>query len=138
MSTAAVDQQISAKPYPAYKDSELPWLGRIPKHWDVSRLRTIATVTLSGVDKKRSDGEQHVRLCNYVDVYKNDFITDEIDFMAATASQSEISRLALQREDVLITKDSETWADIAVPAYVPETLPGVVCGYHLALIRPVT
>lgn len=26
------------KPYPAYKDSGLPWLGRVPGHWDVKRL----------------------------------------------------------------------------------------------------
>jgi type I restriction enzyme S subunit len=31
---------------------------------------------------------------------------------------------------------AEPWDDIAVPAYVPETIVGLVCGYHLALIRP--
>lgn len=36
----------------------------------------------------------------------------------------------------MITKDSETWTDIAVPALVTEDLADVVCGYHLALIRP--
>ncbi|MDO9516884.1 MAG: hypothetical protein Q7J10_02435, partial [Methanosarcinaceae archaeon] len=38
--------------------------------------------------------------------------------------------------DVLITKDSESPNDIAVPAFVPESLSGIVCGYHLARIRP--
>lgn len=33
MSTATVDQQISGKPYRAYKDSSLPWLSHIPTHW---------------------------------------------------------------------------------------------------------
>jgi type I restriction enzyme S subunit len=37
---------------------------------------------------------------------------------------------------VLITKDSESCTDIAVPAVVDEDLPGVLCGYHLAHIRP--
>ncbi len=27
------------KPYPAYKDSGVEWLGRVPEHWRVSRLR---------------------------------------------------------------------------------------------------
>ncbi len=26
------------KPYPAYKDSGVPWLGKVPKHWEVRRL----------------------------------------------------------------------------------------------------
>jgi len=36
----------------------------------------------------------------------------------------------------LITKDSETADDIAVPAFVAEQLDNVLCGYHLAIIRP--
>lgn len=38
--------------------------------------------------------------------------------------------------DVIITKDSESADDIAVPAIVTENLENVVCGYHLAVIRP--
>ena len=37
---------------------------------------------------------------------------------------------------MLITKDSEDWTDIAVPTVVIQDLPGVLCGYHLAHIRP--
>ena len=36
----------------------------------------------------------------------------------------------------MITKDSESWDDIAVAAHVPCNLDGVLCGYHLAQIRP--
>ena len=25
------------RPYPAYKDSGLPWLGKVPEHWEVNR-----------------------------------------------------------------------------------------------------
>lgn len=25
------------RPYPEYKDSGLPWLGRTPAHWDIRR-----------------------------------------------------------------------------------------------------
>jgi type I restriction enzyme S subunit len=28
-------------PYPAYKDSGLPWLGQVPEHWEVRNLRTL-------------------------------------------------------------------------------------------------
>lgn len=27
------------KPYPAYKDSGVPWLGEVPKHWDMERAK---------------------------------------------------------------------------------------------------
>ena len=38
--------------------------------------------------------------------------------------------------DVIVTKDSETPSDIAVPAYVTEKVNGLVCGYHLTQIKP--
>lgn len=35
------------------------------------KLGDIATVEISGVDKKIKDGEEDIRLCNFVDVYYN-------------------------------------------------------------------
>src|SRR2546428_754166 len=34
------------KPYPAYKDSGMEWLGEIPAHWKVRRLKNITTEPL--------------------------------------------------------------------------------------------
>ena len=42
---------------------------------DKQKLGDIATVEISGVDKKTKDGEQEIRLCNFVDVYYNWAIT---------------------------------------------------------------
>ena len=99
-------------------------------------LRHIADVRVSNVDKRTIDGERSIRLCNYTDVYYRDAITDELDFMESTATLQQIRSFALRRGDTLITKDSETAGDIAVPAFVPKDLPGVVSGYHLAIVRP--
>jgi type I restriction enzyme, S subunit len=124
------------KPYPKYKDSGVAWLGDVPGHWDVRRLRNTAEMRVSSVDKHTKDDEQTVRLCNYVDVYKNDRIRSGIPFMRATATRDEIERFRLQAGDVLITKDSEAWNDIGVPALVEETADDIISGYHLALLRP--
>ncbi len=99
-------------------------------------LKSVATLLVSNVDKKTVEGEVGVWLCNYVDVYYNDHITNSLPFMEATASAEQIATFGLRQGDVLFTKDSETADDIAVPAYVPADLPGVVCGYHLAIARP--
>ena len=104
--------------------------------WPTRKLRDIADIRVSNVDKKSYTAETPVRLCNYMDVYTNDYITNEIDFMQASASPAEIERFSLQRGDVIITKDSETPDDIGVPAVVSEEIEGLVCGYHLCLIRP--
>lgn len=99
------------------------------------RLKNVADILVSNVDKKSVEGELPVRLCNYTDVYYNENISSDLDFMEATASRSQVEAFALRTGDVLITKDSETADDIGVPAFVPEGLDGVVCGYHLAILR---
>jgi len=90
----------------------------------------------SNVDKKSEKGEQSVQLCNYLDVYNNNTISNWIDFMEATASENEIKRFSLEVGDVIITKDSENPNDIGIPAIVVESVENLVCGYHLTILRP--
>ena len=118
------------------KDSGVEWIGEIPKHWNVEKIKNISQVKPSNVDKKSKDNEPPVLLCNYTDVYNNEFITMDLDFMKATATHDQINKLSLNIGDIIITKDSESADDIAVPAIVTEELENVVCGYHLAVIKP--
>ncbi len=45
-------------PYPAYKDSGVPWLGDVPAHWEVSRLKWACRLAYgdSMPAERRSDG----------------------------------------------------------------------------------
>jgi type I restriction enzyme S subunit len=121
--------------YPKYKASGVEWLGDVPEHWEVKPLKTSAICWVSNVDKVPAEDELPVGLCNYTDVYYNDYIVPEMELMETTATADEIRRFGLQAGDVVITKDSEDWSDIAVPALVKKSAPDLVCGYHLAIIR---
>ena len=123
------------KPYPTYVESGNQWFGRLPVGWETSRLRGVSRLLVSNVDKLTHEDERPVRLCNYVDVYKNEFITDRTGYMTASASDDEIRRFRIRVDDVAITKDSESWTDIGVPAYVAQEADDLVCGYHLGLLR---
>ncbi len=127
---------MTHQPYPKYRASGIQWLGEVPEHWEVKRLKTSVTYRVSSVDKLFKENELPVKLCNYTDVYYNDFITKDMSFMEATATPEEIHRFSLRVHDIVITKDSEDWRDIAVPAYIESTAPDIVCGYHLAIISP--
>ena len=105
-------------------------------NWHMVLLKDIVDLRISGVDKKTKNGEQLVRLCNYTDVYNNSFINADMDFMTATATEHEIFKCLLSDGDVIITKDSEKHDDIGVPALVHEDISNLVCGYHLAILRP--
>jgi type I restriction enzyme S subunit len=124
------------KPYAKYKESGLPWIGTMPAHWDARRLRHACEMRVSNVDKHTKKGEIPVRLCNYVDAYKNERIKESLRFMLASATKDELARFRLHKLDVVITKDSEDWKDIGVPSLVEYEAQDLVCGYHLAILRP--
>ena len=100
------------------------------------RLKHLADLSVSSVDKKSYSYEVPVRLVNYTDVYYGDRIVPELDLMRATATPSEIRAFRLVPGDVVITKDSETADDIGIAAYIERSAPDIVCGYHLAICRP--
>ena len=102
------------------------------------KLKDVADVEISSVDKKCNENETEVSLCNFVDVYYNWAITEgkADSFMKATAKQSEIDRFALKKGQVAITKDSETKYDIGVATYIADDFDNVLLGYHCALITP--
>lgn len=99
-------------------------------------LEDVADIRVSNVDKKALPNEPKVMLCNYMDVYSNDYIRADLDFMAASASFAEVEKFKVEDGDVLITKDSETPFDIGISSVVTESIENLVCGYHLALLKP--
>lgn len=90
--------------------------GEIPAQWDVTPLFTVARER-----EVRNAGtrETNVLSLSYGRIIRRD-VSDNFGFTLRTG-------------DVLITKDSESWTDIAVPAVVAEDLPEVLCGYRLAV-----
>lgn len=101
-------------------------------------LKRIASIRVSNVDKKSVEDELPVRLCNYTDVYYRDSVDPSQEFMWATASRAQVSAFNLKAGDVVITKDSESADDIGIPTHVASSAPDLVCGYHLALLRPLS
>ena len=110
--------------------------GELPPGWKLEKLKFFADVRNSNVDKTASEDEEPVRLCNYTDVYYNDCITPDLDFMDGSATGAEVERFCLKRGQVIVTKDSEGWDDIGVPALVTKDMPEVLCGYHLSVFEP--
>ena len=120
--------EVPAKVREAYQE--------LPPSWKLEKLKFFADVRNSNVDKTISEDEDPVQLCNYSDVYYNDRITTDLHFMEGSATEPEIMRFQLKRGQVIITKDSEGWDDIGIPALVTEDMPEVLCGYHLSVFEP--
>jgi type I restriction enzyme S subunit len=48
--------EINLKPYPAYKDSGVPWLGKVPAHWETKRAKNIFRC----IDVRSETGEEEL------------------------------------------------------------------------------
>jgi type I restriction enzyme S subunit len=104
--------------------------------WSWMFIHEVAKLSFSSVDKKSVKGEKSVRLCNYMDVFYNRRIREGMPFMKSTASDSDIKKFTLNEGNVVLTKDSETPEEIAFAAVIDEQIDNLVCGYHLAVLRP--
>jgi len=127
---------ISTKVFGQNANVAISDMPKLPHGWLQMKLKQVANIQASNVDKKIYEDGNPVSLCNYVDVYKHETINADIDFMQATASAAEIAKFSLRSGQVILTKDSESADDIGIAAFVPNDLPGVVCGYHLSMLTP--
>jgi type I restriction enzyme, S subunit len=118
------------------KDSGVEWIGNIPCHWEIGKLKNYSNLKISSVDKHILEEERKVIVCNYTDVYYNEFITSKLELRKGSCSENEYTNFLLNKGDVIITKDSESPTDIGVPSLVNDDLDNVVCGYHLSIIKP--
>jgi len=132
--TRGIDEngQIRSEKTHKFKDSPL---GRIPEEWDVVELENVVEILLSNVDKKIFPNEIKVKLCNYLEVYQNEYITLKLKFSNGSVKKNEYVKFKIDKGDVIITKDSETFNDIAKPAFVKDEIQNLICGYHLCLLK---
>jgi type I restriction enzyme S subunit len=104
--------------------------------WAKYKLNQLSKIFVSNVDKKINPNEIPVNLCNYMNVYSSRYIDSKQNYSIGSVSNQELIRFTLKNNDVIITKDSETPDDIAVPSLVIGDIDELVCGYHLAIVRP--
>jgi type I restriction enzyme S subunit len=98
---------LSAKwqPYPAYKDSGVEWLGEIPAHWEVKRLKNTVLVCQNGMwgDEPVNDGTDIVcvRVADF-DRTKNRVVDTNLTFRSFSLSQ--LQGRILERGTLLLEK----------------------------------
>ncbi|NHN75864.1 restriction endonuclease subunit S [Azotobacter chroococcum] len=95
------------KAYPAYKDSGVEWLGRVPEHWQIKRLKHIANVQTGVAKGKDNEGKDtievpYLRVANVQDGYLSldDVTTIEIP-------REDLECYSLQPGDVLMNEGGD-------------------------------
>lgn len=117
------------------KDSEVDWIGEIPEHWKLTRLRSLGWVQ-NGISQSGDYfGEEYpYPFVSYPDAYKN----YSVPYPNGRANSTEEDRVkySLIEGDVLFTRTSETIDEIGFASTCMETIPDAVFSGFLIRFRP--
>ncbi|MDO8672894.1 MAG: restriction endonuclease subunit S, partial [Dehalococcoidia bacterium] len=110
------------------KDSGIEWLGEIPEHWDVCRLKYLGRIRygLGEPPAKKDEGLPFIRA---TDIYRGKIDPEAIqhvdpnDIPWSRASQ-------LKARDILVVRSGAYTGDSAI---IPEQWAGAIAGYDLVL-----
>ena len=116
--------------YPQYRPSGVEWLGKVPRHWGVKRLKLVASIN----DDALSDKEDPLRPIGYVDIGSVNSAGEilEIKEMVYEDAPSRARRLVKDGDTILSTVRTYLRAIASVRKPSPE----MVVSTGFAVIRP--
>ena len=103
--------------------------------WVEKILGEVCDITGAGIDKKIVEGEKPVRLFNYMDVMKRDYVYNHELNHQVTAPYYKTNSCNVIEGDIFLTPSSELRTDIGVSAIAMEEMKGVVYSYHVYRLR---
>ena len=125
---------VDLTPYPAMKDSGVPWLGAVPAHWDVRRLGQIGRLSKGNGGNKDDEVPMGVPCVRYGDLYTTHtyFIRKSRSFVSKSTAEG---YTPIKCGDVLFAASGETFDEIGKSA-VNLMQSGGCCGGDVILFRP--
>jgi len=118
------------KPYPAYKDSGVDWLGAIPEHWDAKRLKCVVRMNPETL-REGTDPSQEIV---YIDIGGVDSLGAVVDseVLVFNAAPSRARRV-VRAGDVIV---STVRTYLRAIAAIHDPVPGTIVSTGFAVIRP--
>ncbi len=91
-------------PYPEYRDSGVEWLGEIPAHWEVGRLKKTVSECQNGVWGEDPDGTNDIACIRVADFDRDTFSVDLSSLTLRRVDPRALSTHRLGRGDLLLEK----------------------------------
>ena len=125
---------MDLKPYPAMKDTGVPRLEAVPKHWDVRRLGQIGRLSKGNGGNKDDEMPMGVPCVRYGDLYTTHtyFIRRSRSFVLQSTAER---YTPIKSGDILFAASGETYEEIGKSA-VNLMQSEACCGGDLILFRP--
>ena len=135
---AIINQAVTKglNPDASMKDSGLPWVGEIPEHWEVTRLKFLCDFILDGTHgsfKRQSTGYRLLSVRNIID---DEFVFRDDDSRVSQSDFDSISsRFLVQEGDIQLAIVGATLGKVAVVRKMDELF---VTQRSVATLRPLS
>lgn len=116
------------------KDSGIEWIGMIPEHWGIRRLRYLGTC-INGISKGGEYFGSGYPFVSYGDVYKNMELPSSVAGLVET-TEDEREWYSVKEGDVFFTRTSETIEEVALTSTCMYTIENATFAGFLIRFRP--
>lgn len=116
------------------RDSGVEWIGEVPEHWEIKRLRYIGT-TQNGISAGADYFGSGFPFVSYSDVYNNRELPKEVGGLVKSSEQDR-RQYSIKKGDVLFTRTSETVEEIGFASTCMETIENSTFAGFLIRFRP--
>ena len=117
------------------KDSDVDWIGQIPKEWDVVALRYLGQCQ-NGISKGAEFFGSGYPFVSYSDVYKNIELPKSVDGLVQSTDE-ERERYSVKRGDIFFTRTSETIEEIGFTSVCTKDIENATFAGFLIRVRPI-
>jgi len=118
------------------KDSGIDWLGKIPEHWKMKKLRYLGRCQ-NGVSKGGEYFGSGFPFISYGDVYNDFVLPQQVDGLAES-TENDRANYSVTAGDVLFTRTSETADEIGFTSTCLKTIDDAIFSGFLIRFRPNT
>jgi type I restriction enzyme S subunit len=121
------------------KDSGVEWLGEIPSHWEVKRLKNAAqNGFVNGLFKKKDQFGSGTKLVNVVNLYRDNFFIDFESLDRVETEQDEYEAFKVLPGDIFFVRSSLKLEGVGSSASITEIPEPTVFECHIVRMHPVS
>jgi type I restriction enzyme S subunit len=134
--TALINHAITKgiDPKVKLKDSGIEWIGEIPSHWELKKLRYLGECQ-NGISIGAEFFGTGFPFVSYGDVYKNEILPHKVTGLV-NSSEIERERFSVCKGDVFFTRTSETINEIGIASVCNLTIENSTFAGFLIRFRP--
>ncbi len=121
-------------PYVEMQDSGIEWIGQVPKHWGISKVRYLGQCQ-NGINIGGEFFGHGTPFVSYGDVYNNTSLPEQVQGLVLS-TEKDRDNYSVIAGDVLFTRTSETIEEIGFSAVCKSTIEQAVFAGFLIRFRP--